>query len=135
MAPQLSGLLPDRSVVLRHHGFADRIQLPFLEVTLASMAPGTLVAAGPGLNADNRIRRDPVEVPDALIANGQCMSRKFTFHCKLQFAYRQGFKQRSRQVDLLHGAGTARLRYRHRGRKGHPRQSPSPGPSRNSGTA
>jgi uncharacterized small protein (DUF1192 family) len=119
--PDISGLLPDRPIAVRHPGFADRIQLPFLALVAALVALGTLWFAGPGLYADYRIKNNPVEVPQAYIADGQCKSRKFTVHCKAEISYLQGFEHRSHKVDFsFMGVGSGDYQTAIVAEKGHP---------------
>lgn len=98
--PDPGQVLPDRAIAIRRHGFADRYRLLFISVVMGLVAIGTMIVVWPGLYADYRIKRNPVEVPEASLASSECKTKNFTVNCNAGIAYPRDGQTEIRSVDF-----------------------------------
>lgn len=98
--PDPSGLLPGRPITVRRAGFADHYKLLVFSVLLGLGALAIVATIWPGLYADYRILRAPVEVSQASMVDGECRMRKFSVHCNATIAYPSNGAIQSRAVNF-----------------------------------
>lgn len=98
--PDPSGLLPARPIKVRRPGFADHYRLLVFSILLGFGALAVVATIWPGLYADYRILRAPVEVPQASMVDGECRMRKFSVHCNATIAYPRDGAIQSRAVNF-----------------------------------
>lgn len=98
--PDPAGLLPDRPIAIKRPGFADRFRMLFLGAVLGLVSIGTIVVVWPGLYADYRILRDPVEVPEASLVSSECKTKKMSVNCEAGIAYPRDGQTQIRSVDF-----------------------------------
>jgi hypothetical protein len=98
--PDPAGVLPDRPIAIKRHGFADRFRMLFFGVTLGLVSIGTMIVVWPGLYADYRILRDPVEVPEASLVSSECKTKKMSVNCEAGIAYPRDGQTQIRSVEF-----------------------------------
>nr|WP_314467024.1 hypothetical protein [uncultured Novosphingobium sp.] len=98
--PDPSGLLPNRPIAIRRHGFADRFRMLFLGVVLGLVSIGTMVVVWPGLYADHRIKSDPVAVPEASLVSSECKTKRMSVNCEAGIAYPRDGQTQIRSVEF-----------------------------------
>lgn len=98
--PDPSGLLPARPIKVRRAGFADHYRLLVFSILLGFGAVAVVATIWPGLYADYRILRAPVEVPQASMVDGECRMRKFSVHCNATIAYPRDGAIQSRAINF-----------------------------------
>ncbi|WP_433909757.1 hypothetical protein [Sphingomonas yabuuchiae] len=102
--PDPSGLLPARPIQVRRAGFADHYRLLVFSILLGLGALAIVATIWPGLYADYRILRAPVEVPQASMVDGECRMRKFSVRCNATIAYPRDGAIQSRAVSFSYMA-------------------------------
>lgn len=85
--PDLSGILPTRSIRLRKLGFADRWRMLFFSIIFFFASVAMVWAWGPGLYTDYKIKRNPQVIEEATVTDGQCRTRKMISDCKANIVY------------------------------------------------
>ena len=102
--PDPSGLLPARPIMVRRAGFADHYRLLVFSILLGFGALAIVATIWPGLYADYRILRAPVDVPQASMVDGECRMRKFSVRCNAIIAYPRDGAIQSRAVSFSYMA-------------------------------
>lgn len=102
--PDPSGLLPARPIMVRRAGFADHYRLLVFSILLGFGALAIVATIWPGLYADYRILRAPVDVPQASMVDGECRMRKFSVRCNATIAYPRDGAIQSRAVSFSYMA-------------------------------
>ncbi|MFN3776651.1 hypothetical protein [Sphingomonas parapaucimobilis] len=102
--PDPSGLLPARPIMVRRAGFADHYRLLVFSILLGFGALAIVATIWPGLYADYRILRAPVDVPQASMVDGECRMRKFSVRCNATIAYPRDGATKSRAVNFSYMA-------------------------------